>query len=81
MLTGEIDGWKFKTKNVKERAVLDAIHQLFKNIDNINIFDKKAIFFYLKELTGMSTKQLCVNINKVRERYGRFKKRYHRNIE
>tara|TARA_Y100000310_G_C20601502_1_gene773289 strand:- start:42 stop:767 length:726 start_codon:yes stop_codon:yes gene_type:complete len=80
LLTEEIDKWKVKTKNKKEQSVLDAIHQLFNNIDNINIYDKKAIFIYLKEMTGMNTKQLCVNINKIRARYGRFKKRYHRDI-
>lgn len=80
LLTEEIDKWKLKTKNKKEEIVLDAVHQIFDNIDNINIYDKKAVFIYLKEMTGMNTKQLCVNINKIRGRYGRFKKRYHRDI-
>lgn len=75
-LLDEIEKWKTVAKNKKELVVLDAIQQLFDNIDNLNILDKKAIFIYLKELTGMNTKQLCVSINKVRTKYQKFKKRY-----
>ncbi|MEK6881350.1 MAG: hypothetical protein AABY22_17135, partial [Nanoarchaeota archaeon] len=81
ILVEEIEDWKDKTKNVKEQSVLNAIHQLFTNIDSINIYDKKAVFLYLKEITGMSTKQLCVNVNKIRTRYDRFKKKYHKSFE
>ena len=80
LLTEEISKWKEKTKNQKEQIVLEAIYQLFKNIESINIYDKKAIFIYLKEITNMTTKQLCVNINKIRTRYHRFKKRYYREL-
>ena len=76
LLVDEVAIWKVKTKNDKERIVIDAIHQLFKNIDNINIYDKKAVFLYLKELTGMNTKQLCVSINKVKKRYRKYKSKY-----
>ena len=75
-LADEVEKWKTTTKNKKEQVVLDAIQQLFDNIDNLNILDKKAVFIYLKELTGMNTKQLCVNINKIRTKYQKFKKRY-----
>tara|TARA_Y100000310_G_scaffold332107_1_gene407038 strand:- start:1054 stop:1758 length:705 start_codon:yes stop_codon:yes gene_type:complete len=80
LVTSELEIWKNITKNSREQIALEAIHQLFQNIDAINIYDKKAIFLYLKEITGMTTKQLCVSLNKVRSRYAKFKKKYHNNI-
>jgi hypothetical protein len=47
-----------------------------KNIDQIEIFNKKAIYLYLREITGLNTKQIVSSLNKMRERYGTFKKKW-----
>jgi len=57
-----------------ERKVLEAIKILLQNSDNIEIFNKKAIYLYLRELTGLNTKQVVNNLNKMRARYQSFKK-------
>ena len=72
-LFGEIDEWeKLKLKD-NERKVLDAIKILFDSIDEIEIFNKKAIYLYMREITGLNTKQIVSNLNRIRKRYRVFK--------
>ena len=40
------------------------------------IYNKKAIYLYLRELTGLNTKQVVNNLNKLRVRYRIFKKNW-----
>jgi hypothetical protein len=69
---------KWDTANLKksEKAVLDAVRILLHNIDDIEIFNKKAVYLYLRELTGLNTKQVVNNLNKLRERYRNFKTKW-----
>ena len=41
--------------------------------EDIEIFTKKAIYLYLRELTGLNTKQVVNSLNKFREKYSTFK--------
>jgi len=41
--------------------------------DGIEIFNKKAIYLYIREITGLNTKQIVTNLQKVRTRYLEFK--------
>ena len=56
-----------------ERKVYEAIKILLSSIDEIEIFNKKAIYLYLREITGMNTKQVVSQLNKIRKRYRLFK--------
>ena len=58
---------------VNEKAVLDAVRVLLHNIEDIEIFNKKAVYLYLRELTGLNTKQVVNNLNKLRDKYRIFK--------
>tara|TARA_R110000824_G_scaffold5670_6_gene26071 strand:+ start:2914 stop:3597 length:684 start_codon:yes stop_codon:yes gene_type:complete len=69
----EIGEWdKLKLKD-NERKVLKAIQILFENADDIEIFNKKAIYLYIREITGLNTKQVVNNLNKIRIKYRSFK--------
>ena len=69
----EIKSWeKLKLKD-NEKKVLDAINILFNSIDEIEIFNKKAIYLYMREITGLNTKQIVNNLNRIRKRYRMFK--------
>jgi len=46
------------------------------NIDKIEIFNKKAVYLYMREITGLNTKQIVSALNKMRERYRNFKKKW-----
>jgi hypothetical protein len=45
---------------------------LFDSVDDIEIFNKKAIYLYLREITGMNTKQIVSQLNKMRKKYREF---------
>ena len=72
-LKSEIDKWENLNLKENERRVLNAIKILFESVDDIEIFNKKAIYLYIREITGLNTKQVVNNLNKMRARYREFK--------
>ena len=78
--------WQFLLKEVKkwqelplkpnEEKVLTAVLTLMENIEQIEIFNKKAIYLYLREITGLNTKQIVSCLNKMRAKYSIFKKKW-----
>jgi len=72
-LLQRIDFWSQENLRANERKVLEAIKILLENSNDIEIFNKKAIYLYLRELTGLNTKQVVNNLNKMRVRYHKFK--------
>jgi hypothetical protein len=75
-LLNEIETWRTLKLKPNEEKVLDAIETLMKNIDQIEIFNKKAIYLYMREITGLNTKQIVICLNKMRARYRIFKKKW-----
>lgn len=73
-LRREMLSWKPDFEKEKEKKVYDAVMILFDSVDEIEIFNKKAIYLYLREITGMNTKQIVTQLNKMRKRYHEFKK-------
>lgn len=53
--------------------VLLAIKNVLENPDDIEILNKKAIFLYLREITGLNTKQIALSLKKYRDKYSKFK--------
>jgi hypothetical protein len=72
----EIETWDKDLLKENEQKVLSAVKILFESSDDIEIFNKKAIYLYLRELTGLNTKQVVNNLNKLRKKYGAFKKKW-----
>ncbi len=75
-LLTQVDRWDTGSLKTNEKAVLEAVKVLLHNIDDIEIFNKKAVYLYLRELTGLNTKQVVNNLNKLREKYRIFKSRW-----
>jgi hypothetical protein len=69
----EIDSWSTDDMKESEKKVFEAVKILLSSIDEIEIFNKKAIYLYLRELTGMNTKQVVSQLNKIRKKYRLFK--------
>jgi hypothetical protein len=69
----EIDNWKNLDLKPNERKVVDAIYILLEDAEQIEIFNKKAVYLYIREITGLNTKQIVNNLNRVRIRYKEFK--------
>ena len=72
-LFDEMDKWENLKLKESERKVLDAIKILFNSTNDIEIFNKKAIYLYMREITGLNTKQIVNNLNRIRKRYRIFK--------
>ena len=68
----EREFWNFLKK------VLEAVKIILASPDEIEIFNKKAIYLYLREITGLNTKQVVNNLNKMRIRYRVFKGKWNR---
>ncbi len=75
-LNGEIDTWDSFMLKENEKKVLMAVRILLDSADEIEIFNKKAIYLYLREITGLNTKQVVNNLNKLRKRYKVFKDKW-----
>jgi hypothetical protein len=75
-LDKEIDTWDAFMLKENEKKVLMAVRILMDSADTIEIFNKKAIYLYLREITGLNTKQVVNNLNKLRKRYRNFKNKW-----
>ena len=77
LLWKEIEGWEKLKLKANEEKVLQAVKILLEDRDNPNlIFNKKAIYLYIREITGLNTKQVVNNLNKLRAKYRVFKHRW-----
>jgi|TARA_R110000851_G_scaffold40535_1_gene102098 hypothetical protein len=75
-LWGEINSWDNLKLKDNEKKVLEAVKILFETVDQIEIFNKKAIYLYIREITGLNTKQVVNNLNKIRTKYRVFKTKW-----
>jgi len=75
-LNSEIETWNSFMLKENERKVLMAVRILLDSADEIEIFNKKAIYLYLREITGLNTKQVVNNLNKLRKKYKVFKQKW-----
>jgi len=65
--------WDAEELKGNDERVYKAIMVLFESKDDIEIFNKKAIYLYLREITGLNTKQVVNSLNKFRGYYREFK--------
>ena len=75
-LRQEVTDWKRLPLRPNEQKTIQAIEILFDESENIEIFNKKAIYLYIREITGLNTKQVVSSLNKIRKRYAEFKKEW-----
>ena len=69
----EIDRWEACNLKENEKKVIQAIKVLLNSAEDIEIFNKKAIYLYLREITGLNTKQIVNSLKKFRKKYYNFK--------
>jgi hypothetical protein len=75
-LLSEVESWRKMRLKENEEKVLDAVITLMENIEQIEIFNKKAIYLYMREITGLNTKQIVNCLNKMRIKYRVFCKKW-----
>lgn len=71
-----MDRWRALLKKPQEIQVLDAIVFLLQNPHLVSIYNRKAVFLYIKEMTGLTTKQVNHNVNQMKELYRSFRGRF-----
>jgi len=69
----ELASWDETQMKENDLKVYKAIMVLFDSKDDIEIFNKKAIYLYLREITGLNTKQIVNSLKKFRKKYYLFK--------
>lgn len=72
-LREEIASWEKMKLRDNEKKVVEAIQILFDSVDQIEIFNKKAIYLYIREITGLNTKQVFNNLGRLRQRYNEWR--------
>jgi hypothetical protein len=75
-LKEEISSWESSEMKENEEKILQAIKILFESADEIEIFNKKAIYLYIREITGLNTKQVVNHLSKMRVKYNTFKQKW-----
>ena len=69
-LTDYIDKHMFTMfKKDKDRRVCDAINVLFKRRENLEIFNKKALYIYIREITDVDTPVITKVTKKLKKSY------------
>ena len=69
----ELKSWDVSQMKENDLKVYQAINILFESKEDIDIFNKKAIYLYLREITGLNTKQIVNSLKKFRKKYYNFK--------
>lgn len=76
-LNNEIDDWQTDIEKEQERRIYEAIRTLLDRRHDIEIFNKKAIYLYIRELTGLNTKQIVVHLKKFKINFKDFMNDWH----
>ena len=72
----EIKSWDVSQMKENDLRVYKAILVLFESKEDIEIFNKKAIYLYLREITGLNTKQIVNSLKKFRKKYSFFRQNW-----
>jgi len=64
-----LDHIEKKLKSHNEKVCLLAIREIFLNIDELDYLNKRAIFVYVREISGLNQKQLSVALGSIRKHY------------
>jgi hypothetical protein len=58
-----------KARTENELTCINSIITIFENIDEIDLLNKNAILLYMRELSGLSPKQLTTTMQMVKKHY------------
>ena len=64
-----------------ELICINAIITIFENVDNLDLFNKRAMKLYMKELSGLNSKQLMIAMQNIKKLYRQSKAQDERDDE
>lgn len=56
-------------KNENDKKCMDGIMQIFDTVDDIDFLNKRALFVYIREMTGLNPKSLSISMSTIRKHY------------
>jgi len=62
-----------RAKNDSEMRCIDSIIFIFNNVQNIDLLNKRAVFLYIREMSGLSAKQLTTTMSVIKKHYRELK--------
>lgn len=62
-----------KTKSENELICINSIITVFENLDDIDLLNKSAILLYMRELSGLSPKQMTTTMQAIKSYYKKLK--------
>lgn len=62
-----------RAKNDNEMRCIDSIIFIFNNVQNIDLLNKRAVFLYIREMSGLSAKQLTTTMSVIKKHYRELK--------
>ena len=60
---------KKRTNSNNELACINAIITLFSKIEELDFLNKRAVFVYMRDISGLTPKQLSVAMSNIRKHY------------
>lgn len=77
ILREHLPKWRDQFQKEQEILFVDALISIFDNVDKLDdMFKKKAVYVYLKEITGLNSKQIGTNLTKIKKKFFFLKKKY-----
>jgi hypothetical protein len=58
-----------KLKCEKDIRCIKAIRQIFNNVDDLDYLNKRAVFVYLREISGLNSPELSSSLSTIRKHY------------
>lgn len=56
-------------KDEKDKKCSTAIREMYMNINKIEFFNKRAVFVYLREISGLNSNELSISLSNIRKIY------------
>ena len=69
VFNGILQQVKLKLKDQRDFRCIDAIQQVFDNVENLDYLNKRAVFVYLREISGLNSTELSSSISNIRKHY------------
>ena len=60
---------KARVSNTNEVSCIDAIIKIFEMVDQLDYLNKRAVFVYVRDISGLSPKQLSISMSIIRKHY------------
>lgn len=68
-----IDYIEDKVHDDRDKKCIETIRIVFENIDNLEFLNKKALFIYMREISGLNSNELSASLSNIRKHYKYYK--------